>query len=525
MPKYIPIIGLEIHVELKTKSKMFCSSPNDPFIDTPNVHICEVCTAQPGTLPVPNREAIAWTVKIARALGCEINEISKFDRKHYFYPDLPKAYQISQYDEPVGEKGKIMLLLNTSSQDENPRRQPVIGVTRVHLEEDTAKLNHDAVGNTLVDFNRAGVPLVEIVSDPDIQNGTEAKAYCQELQMIFRYLGVSDADMEKGQMRCEANISLQEEGKYKIEGAIVNPIGDYQLNPKVECKNINSFRAVEKAIDYEIARQTEMLERGQTWRQETRGWDEGKQATVHQRFKETSADYRYFPEPDIPPFHPLKVAGEIVMPELPIAKRLRFNEQFGFSYADALLLTADKRWASYVEEMISELHEWLHTLPETKDCESHNSKEKNAVCLPTQELTRLAGGWLTSKLMGAMKERELEIGNLKVKPENFAELIALVYAQRVNSTNAQKILGEMIDSGVDIDPTHIMEEKGYGQISDEGAIAKVVDEIITSYPKQVADFKAGKEPILKFLIGMVMKATQGSADPIVAEKVLRDKMK
>jgi aspartyl-tRNA(Asn)/glutamyl-tRNA(Gln) amidotransferase subunit B len=409
--------------------------------------------------------------------------------------------------------------------EKNPRDRALIGITRVHLEEDTAKLNHDTQGGTLVDFNRAGVPLVEIVSDPDVQNGIEAKAYCQELQQIFRYLNVSDADMEKGQMRCEANISLQEEGKFEIVGGVVKPKDGYNLNAKVECKNINSFKAVEKAIDYEIKRQTRLLEEGKSWKQETRGWDEGSQSTVHQRYKETAADYRYFPEPDIPPFHPLKIAGTESLPELPMAKRMRFNEEYGFSYADAVMLTSDKYWAGFTENVMSELHEWLHSLPETETCEEKgNEKKQNAFCKPAQELARLAGGWLTSKLMGAMNEKEMTIENLKVKPENFSELVALIYAGRVNSTNAQKILMEMLESGVDMDPTHIMEEKGYGQISDPAKLSPIVEDVIKNNPKQVADFKAGKEQILKFLIGMVMKATEGSADPKVAEKIFRDKI-
>ncbi|MFA6105699.1 MAG: Asp-tRNA(Asn)/Glu-tRNA(Gln) amidotransferase subunit GatB [Patescibacteria group bacterium] len=525
MSKLIPIIGLEVHVELKTKSKMFCGCENDPFIDTPNKNICETCTAQPGTLPVPNKDAIIWSARIAKALGCEINELCKFDRKHYFYPDLPKAYQISQYDQPIGEHGQIELIMNLLNSDKNHRDRAVIGVTRVHLEEDTAKLNHDTAGNTLVDFNRAGVPLVEIVSEPDVESGTEAKTYCQELQSIFRYLGVSDADMEKGQMRCEANISLQEEGKFEKNSGTIIPKGDYKLNAKVECKNINSFRAVEKAIDYEIKRQTEMILKGETWQQETRGWDENKQATVHQRFKETSADYRYFPEPDIPPFHPKIAAGVISLPELPIAKRLRFHNEFGFSYADAYQLTGDKRWAGFAESVISALHDWVHTLPETKACEHVPGKTISPTCKTAQDLVRLAGGWLTTKLAGAFKERNLDIGSLKIKAENFAELIALIFANRINSTNAQKILAEMLDSGVDLDPTHVMEEKGYGQISDEGKLLPIVEDIIKNNPKQVADFKAGKEPLIKFLVGMAMKATEGSADPEVTEKLLREKMK
>ncbi len=495
---------------------MFCGCPNDPDRVAPNTNICEICLAHPGTLPVPNRTAIAWTVKIARAFGCKINKQSKFDRKHYFYPDLPKGYQISQYDQPIGEKGFLDLeLVNVK----NHRDKAKIGITRVHLEEDTAKLSHDSVGNTLVDFNRAGVPLVEIVSDPNIESGAEAKAYCQELQTIFRYLGVSDADMEKGHMRCEANISVQTEDSFTIKGAEVKIKKGQTLNPKVEVKNINSFRAVEKAIAYEIERQTKMLENGETWKQQTRGWDDPKGQTVLQREKETSADYRYFPEPDIPPFNPVKIAGPMDLPELPAEKRRRFHQEYGFSYADADLLTGNLYWSNYAEEVMTELKAWVQDFPENKNLDEKALEEKK------QELARLSGGWLTSKLMGEMAKRAIDIRILKLKPENFAELIALFYTGRVNSTNAQKILGEMLDSGVDMDPTHIMEDKGYGQVTDEDKLGAVIDEVIKNYPKQVTDFKAGKEPILQFLKGVVMKATEGSADPKVTEKILREKLK
>ncbi|MBU0545845.1 Asp-tRNA(Asn)/Glu-tRNA(Gln) amidotransferase subunit GatB [Patescibacteria group bacterium] len=526
MSKLIAVIGLEIHVELKTQSKMFCSCANDPDRGDPNTNICEICLAHPGTLPVPNKTAIEWTVKIAKALGCRINELSKFDRKHYFYPDLPKGYQISQYDQPIGEHGQVSLQFLTGK---NSRDQANIGVTRVHLEEDTAKLSHDFTspparggagggGSTLVDFNRAGVPLVEIVSDPDIQSSSEAKAYCQELQMILRFLHVSNADMEKGHMRCEANVSVQEEGKFVIENGLVRPLGDYKLNNKVELKNINSFRAIEKAIEFETKRQTELYGKGEEWGPETRGWDDPKGETVLQRVKESAADYRYFPEPDIPPFHPLQIAGELSLPELPAQKRQRFHEEFGFSFADSYLLASDEKWAEFTENVMSELSEWLHSMPESSEDENIMENKK-------QQLAKLTGGWITSKLMGAMADRSIDIKILKIKPENFAELITLIYNGRVNSTNAQKILGEMLDSGVDMDPTHIMEEKGYGQIADEGKLGAVVDEVIRSYPEQVSAFKAGKEPLLQFLKGMVMKATEGSADPQVAEKLLREKMK
>ncbi len=516
MPKYTPIIGLEIHVELKTKSKMFCSCKNDPDKNKPNTNVCEICLAHPGTLPVPNQKAIEWTVKIAKALNCKINKLSKFDRKHYFYPDLPKGYQISQFDQPIGEHGFIDLQFPTGK---NHRDDCKVGICRVHLEEDTAKLTHGAGGDTLVDFNRGGVPLVEIVSNPDIQSATEAKAYCQELQIILRYLGVSDADMEKGHMRCEANVSVQETGNFEIVNELVKPLNGYVLNPKVELKNINSFRSIEKATEYEIKRQTEALEKGETWGPETRGWDDDKGETVLQRVKESSADYRYFPEPDIPPFEPLKIAGKVNLPELPIAKRARFQSEYGFSFADAFLLSADQHWAEYTENVMSELNDWVHNLPETE------VKIEKTKINTQRELAKLAGGWITSRLMGAMAERKIDIRILKLKPENFAELVALIYANRVNSTNAQKLLADMLDSGVDMDPTHIMEEKGYGQIADENKLGAIVDEVIKSNPKQVEQFKAGKEPLMQFLKGMVMKATEGSADPAVAEKLLRERLK
>ena len=274
MSKYIPIIGMEVHVELNTLSKMFCSCPcNSDGVDA-NTNICEICLAHPGTLPVPNAQAIKWAVLIGKALGCDIREVSKFDRKHYFYPDLPKGYQISQYDEPIAEKGSITLQFIL---EQNIRPVARIGITRAQLEEDTAKLYHDVTGTTLADFNRSGTPLVEIVTDPDFLSALEAKTYCQELQLILRTLGVSDADMERGQMRCEANISVQESGNFEIVDGVVKPLRDARLNNKVELKNLNSFRAVEKGIEYEIARQSELLSKGEFWPQETRGWNEDKE--------------------------------------------------------------------------------------------------------------------------------------------------------------------------------------------------------------------------------------------------------
>ncbi len=518
MSKFVPIIGLEIHVELKTASKMFCSCKNEPDEAHPNKNVCEICLAHPGTLPVPNKKAIELAVLIARALNCKIAKTSKFDRKNYFYPDLPKGYQISQYDEPIGEKGSIDLVF---SPDQNHRQNVKIGITRVHLEEDTAKLSHEKNGNTLVDFNRGGVPLVEIVSEPDIESASEAKTYCQELQLIFRYLGASDADMEKGHMRCEANVSIQEKGRFVNNNGIIEPIDNYELNNKVELKNINSFRHMERAVKYEIERQIDLIEKGEKWSQQTRGWDENHQETVWQRDKETSADYRYFPEPDIPPFSPRELSDNTHIIELPQEKRTRYISEYNFSEEDAKTLTSNKYWAEYTENVMSELYDWIKNIPEE---EKNYDKVINKLNIQT-EIARLASGWLTNKLMGLMAERKIDIRILKIKEENFAELISLIHCKKINSTNALKILTEMLESGSDKDPTHIMEEKGYGQVSDEGQIETIVDQVIVNHPAQVEQYRAGKETLLKFLIGMVMKASEGSADPSVAEKILINKLK
>jgi aspartyl-tRNA(Asn)/glutamyl-tRNA(Gln) amidotransferase subunit B len=512
---YTTIIGMEIHVQPKTKSKMFCTCPNDPNTKQPNTHICEVCLAHPGTLPRVNKAAIIETVRIGKALDCTIRDISKFDRKHYFYPDLPKAYQISQYDEPIAEYGKISLYFELEN---NIRDTATIGIRRVHLEEDAAKLLHDADGNSLVDFNRAGTPLIEIVTDPDFKSALEAKKYCQELRTLLRFLDVSDADMEKGQMRCEANISVQEPGTFEIVDGEVRPLNDATLNNKVELKNLNSFKAIERGIQYEIKRQTDMIESGEYWEQETRGWDENKQETVGQRKKGNAADYRYFPEPDIPPFHPLEIAKEVKLPELPQTKRTRFHTEYGFSYADAHMLASSQLWGNFTEHVMSEIIDWLHSLPEIKGSTDELREEKK------NKIARLTGGWLTSKLMGILKDKNKQLSEVAFSPENFAELIALLYSGRVNATNGYKMLLIMAGSETDKDPTHILEDKGWGQVSDETQLGGVIAEIIKSYPKQVEEYKSGKETVLKFLMGMVMKATEGSADPKVVEKLLKEKL-
>jgi len=515
MARYIPIIGMEVHVELKTDSKMFCSCPCSPDAKEPNSNICEICLGHPGTLPVPNRQAIEWAVLIGKALGCRIADVSKFDRKHYFYPDLPKGYQISQYDEPIAEYGRLQL---TFPVEDNPRDSVTIGIRRAHLEEDTAKLLHGTDGSTLVDFNRAGTPLVEIVTDPDFQSAAEAKKYCQELRTLFRHLGVSDADMEKGHMRCEANVSVQEEGAFEIVDGEVKPRDGAILNNKVELKNLNSFKAVEKAIEYEIVRQTRMIDAGEDWYQQTRGWDEDAGETVMQRIKENASDYRYFPDPDIPPFHPAALGKTISLPELPQAKRARFHEEYGFSYADAQILTSIKAWANFAEDVMSELIDWLYSLPEIAGSSDAIREDKK------NQIARLAGGWMTSKLLGQLNESGKNFSDMALSAENFAELIALVYTNKVSSTNAQKILAIMVASDADHDPTHILEEKGWGQITDTAAIESAVDAVIADNPAQVEQFAAGKEAVLKFLIGMVMKATEGTANPETVEEILRKKL-
>jgi len=513
--KLVPIIGMEIHIELGTKSKMFCACPNNPEEKEPNKNICPICLAHPGTLPVPNKLAIEMVVRAASALGCQIRPVSKFDRKHYFYPDLPKGYQISQYDEPIGENGKIDLFFPLN---DNLRPEATIGITRVHLEEDTAKLMHDNSGQTLINFNRAGTPLMEIVTGPDFKSAIEAKSYCQELRAILRQIKVSNADMEKGQMRCEVNISLQAPDAFEIVAGAVKPLNQSILNSKVEIKNINSFRAVEKAIEFEIKRQTALIKNGQKIEQETRGWDDTISETVSQRKKENAADYRYFPEPDIPPFSPRNIAGNFSIPELPIAKTKRFHEEYGFSYADSHILAHDMVWSDFVEATMSELVDWLHSFPENNS-ESDQIKETKR-----NKIAKLVSGWLTTKLFGLLSAQNLSSTDVKISPENFAELIALIYSERVNSTNAQKILEIMLARGTDVDPTHIMEEYKLGQSRDTGALTAVADQIIHNFPEQVTQFRAGKEPIIKFLLGMAMKVTEGTADPKMMEDVLRTRI-
>ncbi|MDZ7798532.1 MAG: Asp-tRNA(Asn)/Glu-tRNA(Gln) amidotransferase subunit GatB [Patescibacteria group bacterium] len=496
--KYQAIIGLEIHVQLSTQSKMFCSCDNAGEDKKPNTTICPICTGQPGTLPVINQKAVDWAVMSALALQGQISEKSHFDRKSYFYPDLPKGYQISQYSEPIGKGGFLQIKLRGEKRK--------IRLERLHLEEDTGKLIHQKE-KTLVDFNRAGSPLMEIVTEPDIKSPEEARIFLQELRLIMRYLGVSDADMEKGHMRCDANISLRFEG-------------DKKLYPKTEIKNLNSFKSVEKALSYEIKRQTSLWdEKKAPKNQSTRGWDDKKQVTILQRIKEAVHDYRYFPEPDLPPLEFTdKYLNKIKskMPEMPTDKRKRFSEKFFFKDKDIKIIVSDLDLAGYTECIITELKNWLQA--ESSTDEGLYQWEQNK-----EKFSHLVANWLINRLLALMHESNVKVKDLKITPENFAEFIKIVYNQRVNKHGANKVLEEMFKTGGD--PSNIIEEKNLGTIEDEDKLSSVIDEVIEENQSAVQEYLNGKEAALKFLLGQVMKKTKGQADHKVVRQLLIHKLK
>jgi len=477
---YQPIIGLEIHIELKTKSKMFCSCKNDPDERHPNINICPVCTGQPGTLPVINEEAIRKTIKTGLALNCQIAQYSFFERKNYFYPDLPKGYQISQYSTPLCQNGFLEI--------EGKR----IRIRRIHLEEDTGRLIHEK-DCSLVDFNRAGIPLMELVTEPDMNSAKEARKFAQELHLILHYLNVSDADMEKGQMRVEVNISLSQ----------ISNLESQVLGTKVGIKNLNSFRAVEKAIDYEIERQKEILESEEKIIQETRGWDPEKEITFSQREKEEAHDYRYFPEPDLPP---LDISPELIkeiqaeIPELPQEKRLRFNREYELDEKSTEFFVYNKDLGEYFEKVVSELP-------------SNLSKE---IIL---KQIKIASNYIITDLQGLLKGASVSGEDFLITPEDFAEFINLIFEGKISSKIAKQILEEMFKTGVD--PSHIIEEKGLIQISDEMEIEKIVKEIIDKNPKAVEDFKKGKNNAIQFLVGQAMAATKGKINPEILNKIIK----
>lgn len=434
--------------------------------------MCPICMGFPGELPLMNEAAVEKGVKAALALGCEIPEYSKMDRKSYFYPDLPMGYQISQYDLPFSQNGKLTITLSDGSEKE-------IGVTRVHLENDAGKLTHTG-GASLVDYNRAGIPLIEIVSEPDMRSAEEAAAYARQLQKIVRYVGASDANMEKGQMRFDLNISLR-------------PVGQAEFGTRAEVKNLNSFRSLQKAAEYEIRRQTKILESGGTIVQETRGWNDDKEITISQRTKEEAADYRYFPEPDLPP---MIMTAEMVralkdeLPELPEQKAARYQADLKLSADDARQLAEDKDLADYYE-----------------------------AALKTSDSPKKTANWLLSELMGLLKSQSLSITDSKLSAENLGKLVKLIESGTITGKIAKGLFEELYEG--DLDPEKLVEERGLKVMNDTGELEAICQQVIDRNPKIVADFKGGKEKAIGGLVGQVMGATKGAANPKMVNEILR----
>ena len=464
--EYKTTIGLEIHAELKTETKMFCNSKNDPDEKKPNVNICPVCTAHPGTLPVINKEAVKKVLLVGKALGGNIADFTEFDRKNYFYPDIPKGYQISQYKYPLISGGELK----------------GVSITRIHLEEDTATSKHYSDKYSLIDFNRAGVPLMELVTEPVIGNARQAGDFARELQLLLRYLGASDANMEKGEMRVEANVSVSK---------------DENFGTKVEVKNLNSFKVVEKAIEYEIERQISILESGGEISQETRGWDESTGETFLQRIKETSEDYRYFPDPDLPKLKisELEEFKDLKLPELPQQKRNRYKRDFEIKDEDIESFVIDVKLGKFFEEIASQLN-----------------NEKS--------LIKLASNYITSDLIGILSSNA-EAGFPNA--DDFSELVKMAAAGEVSSRGAKDILKIMVLEGGA--PREIAEEKRLFQKSDEEELRKIAEKIISENEQVVNEYKSGKDASLQYLIGQGMKASQGSANPMVLKKILEEILK
>jgi aspartyl-tRNA(Asn)/glutamyl-tRNA(Gln) amidotransferase subunit B len=488
---YRPVIGMEIHVQLATKSKMFSSAPNNPDTIEPNVNIDEVVTAEPGTLPVVNQEAVRLGVMVGLALNCRIDEYSKFDRKHYFYPDLPKGYQISQYDEPIASAGYVDIVVQGK-----PKR---IRITRAHLEEDAGKNIHpEGLPYSLVNYNRAGCPLLEIVTEPDIESAEEARIFLQELRNIVRYVGASVADMEKGTMRCEPNISVRKPGEATLP------------KYKVEVKNINSFKFAEAAINYEIKRQTEILEQGGMPKQVTMGWNEKDSITVEQRSKEEANDYRYFPDPDLPVLHFTKEYLEDLksnLPELPAAKRIRFKDEYSLPGDDIENLLAWKDLAYYFEDVVSELDEWI---------------EQDGSGLDRNKLIKSAANWCLQDFSALLNSEHKNPDETRVSAENMAELVKLIEQGKISGSAAKQVFKVMYEKGGE--PDNIVGDLGLEQVSDEGAILQAVEKVINENEKAVSDFKAGQEKSFGFLVGMAMKELKGKGNPSVVNELLKKKL-
>ena len=479
------VIGLETHVQLGTKSKIFTSA-STTFGDDPNTHIDPVVCGLPGTLPVLNKKVLEYAVKAAMALNLNIASHSKFDRKQYFYPDLPKNYQISQFDEPIAEDGWIEVEVAEKGKETYVKK---IGIERLHMEEDAGKLVHagsdQLSGSThsLADYNRAGVALAEIVSKPDLRTGREAAEYAAEIRRIMRYLGVSDGNMQEGSLRCDVNIS--------VRPTVNDPFGT-----KVEIKNMNSFSAIQKACEYEIKRQIKAYESGEEVKQETRLWDEGKQLTKSMRSKEGSSDYRYFPDPDLGPIevsNDLKEKWRSELPELPAAKRNRYSTELGLSIYDARVLTDESSMATYFEKVVNE-----------------------------GGAAKLSANWITGDLAAYIKSNRLTFDQLPFQPNELAEMLKMIDTGEISGKIAKEILPELLSKGGS--PKQLVQERGLGMIGDPKVIEEIIDQLILKHPNEVESFRSGKKKLLGFFVGQLMKETKGKADPKLANQILNKKL-
>jgi aspartyl-tRNA(Asn)/glutamyl-tRNA(Gln) amidotransferase subunit B len=477
--EFEPVIGLEIHAELQTRSKMFCPCPVvDSTAAEPNRYVCPVCAGMPGTLPIPNQQAIEWTILTGLALNCNIAEYSLFYRKNYFYPDLPSEYQRSMYDYPLCMNGYLEI--------DTPEGTKQVRIRRVHIEEDTGKLLHVG-GATLVDFNRAGVPLMEIVTEPDMRSVEEVKAFAIALRTLLRYLRVNSGDMEKGFIRFEANVS-------------VRPKGETRLGTRTEIKNLNSFRSLVRAVEYEIRRQIEIVRAGRQVEQETRGWDEARGVTVPQRGKEHAHDYRYFPEPDIPPLVISREWAERIrdlLPELPRARRERFEREYGLTRYEADLLTEDQAVADYFEMAV------------------RGAQQGDPPIEP-----RALATWITGELFRLMNEAGVEIEEVRIPPAALVDLIRMVQQGEINLNTGKMVLREAFETGEA--PRRIVEAKGLTQIRDVEALRAIVLRVIEENPREVESYLRGKEGVLKWFVGQVMRATRGQADPQRVNELVRE---
>lgn len=473
MKQYETVIGLEVHVELATKTKIFCSCTTE-FGGAPNTHVCPVCTGMPGTLPVLNKKVVEFAIATGLATNCSITRFTKFDRKNYFYPDLPKAYQVSQLYLPICRNGHIDIEINGE--------QKSIGIHDIHMEEDAGKLVHDPWEDcTLVDYNRCGVPLIEIVSDPDMRCAEEVLAYLEKLRLILQYLGVSDCKMNEGSLRVDVNLSVRE-------------VGAKELGTRTEMKNLNSFKAIARAIEGERKRQIELIEFGKQVVQETRRWDENKDTSYAMRSKEDAMDYRYFPEPDLVP---IEISEEWIQsirekqPELRDAKMLRYETEYDIPEYDASIITSSKAMADMFEATV-------------------------AICMEPKEVSN----WLMVETMRLLREHEMDVAKLRFSPENLAKLISLVNQKVINRTVAKEVFELVFDKN--IDPVAYVEEKGLKMVSEEGAVKSIIEKVVEANPQSVEDYVAGKTKALGFLVGQTMKEMKGKANPAMINEILLD---